>query len=192
MKAAPDPNIDIDRILKATGLPLDESEKLELLANLESIRSIHRTGVTLRAKPAKHDQHIEKIIAAAEHLKSLLEDDVHRAWLLSLRSHLGPLNRLIRTVGKRKRGHFPPERLTALLGVGHESAFENTVANLARTFEHYFRIKASHTRDEYTGAIDQPFIRFAEAALDELGITNKGARYTRGATAAALSKFRNG
>jgi hypothetical protein len=174
-------DLNLDRILDAVGTAVPAVlDREQLLSDLDGIASLYRTGVDVRHTPAKRRQNVSRIIAAAEHLKTLIENDwrLHRHW--------SALDRLIADAASEF-----PEGLMKMLGTGRMSAFENLIGLMLRTtFEQHFGEQAGYTRDPFTGDISGRFIDFAEAALEELGITSSDAApYSRNAIAAALTKF---
>jgi hypothetical protein len=82
--------MNLDRILAAAGVVPAELDREQLLSDLAGIASLYRTSVDLRNAPAKRRQRVSRIIAAAEGLKSLIDDD----WYLRGR-HRPALDRLI-------------------------------------------------------------------------------------------------
>lgn len=105
----------------------------------------------------------------------------------SFNGFLAGLERLA-AAGRHKAKHSSPSALYRL----PRSPFEFFVANgLAKVFERHFERRAGSSRvsDQRIGG---PYIRFAEAALKELGITNKGKPYSREAIARALTYVRAG
>jgi hypothetical protein len=168
----------IGRILAAVGDVPAGLDRDELLSDLEGIRSLHKTGVDLRYQPANRAQNTARIIAAAEHLKTLIKED----W--ELRRHRAKLDRLIADAKKP----FPPV-LKDGLGGGQVSAFDNLIGTWLRfTFECHFGTEAGYTRDPLTNEVRGAFIDFAAAALAELGITKLGNPYSRNSIAMAVSK----
>ena len=75
---------------------------------------------------------------------------------------------------------------------GNYSPFEYVAGHrLPRLFEKHFRQPARVQR-RADGTPDGPYIRFAEAALVELGITNRGQAYRRESIAKALTNAQAG
>jgi hypothetical protein len=150
----------VSRILLAMrdGVPPD-LDRQELLSDLEGTASLYRTGIDWRVAPAKRRQQIGRIIEAAEHLKSLIGSH----YPLSL--HRKALDRLIDDA----KADDPP-RLLRELGVHESSAFERLIRMLKSTFEKHFPGAALYTQDYVLEEIRGPFILFAEAVLEEMGV----------------------
>ena len=174
----------IDRIVAAVGdYPVD-LDRAELAADLERIGRLHRAGVDLRNAPAERRRDSNEVVEAAEHLKSLIEDDGRDR--RHLRQYSAMLDRLIADAAREAS-----PRLDSPLRAYDPSAFESTVESLARTYNVHFGEAAGYAaHPDDLVPLHGPFIDFAEAALEELGITNAGAPYERTAIATALAKAR--
>jgi len=170
----------VDRIASAAGISsIDEKKRKELLADLEGICSLHRTGVDARYKPAEHKDRLLRITAMAKRLMSLIKKE---PWLAH---HNAALSRLIDEAERDM-----PLRLTAVLSIQQTSAFENLVGLLQRTFEKYFNLSAGYTKNDIEETVSGPFIDFAQAALCEMGINKDGIPYARNSIANALTMVR--
>jgi hypothetical protein len=170
--------VNLDRVIAAVSLPVDSPDQLR--ADLEVVASFYRTGSSLRWQPAKRAKNTKQIIAAAERLHSLVEGH----WYLHrYRANLEQL------IAEARRGF--PAWFLEMLGVNQRvSAFEAAVGHLALTFAQHFKVEPGYTRDAYADAdpAGGPFIDFADAALQEIGIHYNGAPYSRNSIAAALTK----
>ena len=117
----------VDRIVAVVAAKLDhvpdDLDRDKLRADLEGIVSLYRAGDD------------RKIVETARHLQSLIEDN----WLLR------PHSRVLEWLIADAESKFS-KKLTAMLGVGPVSAFENLVGlMLKRTFELHFGVGAGYT-----------------------------------------------
>jgi hypothetical protein len=169
----------IDRILAAAGNVPAGLDRDRLFQDLESIAAHHKLGVYARREPAKRCKEMNKLIAAVEKVRGLIQNN---RLLVSL--HHTDLERLINSAKKLKS---PADQLPDIpLGVGEVSAAENLISKLVAVFEDHFRpLAASYTKVPSTNVVKGPFIDFAEAALKETG-----APYARRSIADALAKTR--
>jgi hypothetical protein len=170
--------VNIDRILTVVGDVPADLDRDELRSDLEGVRSIYRTGVSLRQAPSKRLQKVNKIVEAAERLELLIMGEPH------LGRHRPALKRL---VADAKQELFPSELVKLLGGGGQVSAFQNLIDILRDTFERHFKIEAGYTRDPINDVVTGAFIDFAQAALEEMNVTYLGRPYSRGSIASALS-----
>ena len=181
----PLPDGAVDRIVAVVAAKLDhvpdDLDRDKLRADLEGIVSLYRTSADLRSKPATRSQDVRKIVETARHLQSLIEDN----WLLR------PHSRVLEWLIADAESKFS-KKLTAMLGVGPVSAFENLVGlMLKRTFELHFGVGAGYTTNPVTDEVSGPFVEFTEAALEEFGITNShDGSYTRSSIVTALKRVR--
>jgi hypothetical protein len=169
----------VDRILVAINGGVPASLNREELRNLDSILSLHRTGLELRSRSRRRE--ITRAIDKAKQLKSQIEP----LGILFVRFQ-HDLNRLIAAL----EADCPP-KLAKLLDIDRGvSPFENVIRILADRYRHHFDEEPGYTTGWDCGEVDGRFIDFAEAALIELGITNDGSPYSRKSIANALSKVR--
>jgi hypothetical protein len=177
--------ISIDRILKKIKDAPADLNRERLFQELNSIAAHHRLGDYHRSEPARRRAEIDRIVAAVEKARRLIK----RNWLLVYR-HDSNLAQLIVDAKKMKS---PADQLPDIsFGVGENSAFDHLIGEwLKPVFEDHFKMKAGYQRSDgsYEGrpeGVDGPFIDFAEAFLEEAGITNNSKPYSRNTIANAL------
>jgi hypothetical protein len=144
---------------------------------------------TILSKP--RERQLARIIVTAEDLKRLIEEELSVPWMIT---HLEAILRTLRMVEER-RNHFGDmenemRSFYKEMGVDHLSPFEDIIGSLRRTFEFVFDADASYTRNPIDRSISGTFIDFAEAALKELKIPEKGNPYSRASIARALTKVK--
>jgi hypothetical protein len=186
----------VQRILAVVNLPLvPDSDPDKLLADLEGWWSIYRTGEVQRSRPADREELARRIIAAGEHFNTELQKYIRRYGALYLRRYRiridpSPINRGRPGLDSLRQALDDSPGLNKLIGFKQQASlsnFENAVGGLHDIFRRHFGIDRRYTvrRDdpEVNVRIEGPFIRFAEAALNEMGLT-----YSPRSIADALAK----
>jgi hypothetical protein len=174
----------VQRILLAVNLPLvSDSEPDKLLADLEGCQSIYRTGEVQRSRRADREKFARRIIAAGKHFNTELEKYIKRYGALYLRRYRitidpPPISRNRPGFDSLRQALDDSPGLNKLIGFKQQASlsnFENAVGGLHEIFRRHFGIDRRYTvrRDdpEVSVRIEGPFIRFAEAALNEMGST---------------------
>jgi hypothetical protein len=173
--------------------PRTPAEKL--LADLEGWQSILRAGEVQRGRPADREKLARRIIAAGEHFNTELEKYIKRygaRYLLRYRIRIDPppISRDRPGLDSLRQALDDSPGLNKLIGFKQQASlsnFENAVGGLHHIFVRHFGVDRRYTvrRDdpEVNVKIEGPFILFAEAVLNEMGLT-----YSRRSIADALAK----
>jgi hypothetical protein len=162
----------VDRILEAVGAQYipDKLDREALFGDIESAASVHHTGQALRIKPAKREEDARRIQTALAHAEELFFKYIADHEALHLHPNIPRLRNMIDAVSKENE---PRPVLNKVLGFKQQasvSPFENLIGNLRWIFETHFARDAGYSKDLHTGAVGGPFIRFAGAVLQEVGI----------------------
>lgn len=168
----------VDRLLAAVANPPENIDRKRLLSDLGSMQTSYYFGKGFRTNPAKWRKDRAGRLSAAKRLLDLVapwEPIYHE------------VKRFIAALERAGPKEFDPEHGL----IDGMSLLEWFVGiRLAICFEHHFRAKPSVTQVAGTNIFKGDFLDFAEAAIDELGVTNNGHPYARGTIAAALWKIR--
>ena len=197
----------IERILRVVGLDLvpDGLDRALLQRDLEYERLWHQDAVVLYDKTLarKREARLKQIRKASETIATMDDD----CWnlLAGARFCYAPSDpyreeprvtarRLIEDVEHTFRPPFRPEDIAPDVdGLAfHGSPFVRLAGGrLMNVFStHFPGVRAGYTRTD--GWVDQPYIRFAEQVLVELGIKNGEIKYMRGSIAKALTDLKKG
>jgi hypothetical protein len=193
--------VDIERLRKllhARGdeLPADVERDLlrsprdELLADVEGMRSLVRTGQELRSNARR--QHIACTIAVAENLAEMIMGDKvapeARLGIQYLRFRPNVLN----LIDELKKDCSPT--VAALVGIDRGlSPFQNAIKMIVDRYRHCFDKEPGYSTSPLNDQVGGPFIRFAEAMLAELDIHKEdGTPYAPARIKEAVKKLRRG
>jgi hypothetical protein len=197
----------VHRILAAVNLPLVPNSEPDpwgdplpspedrLLADLEGWQSIHRTGEVQRRRPADREELARGIIAAGKRFNAGIDKYIRRygaRYLLRYRIRIDPppISQGRPGLDSLRQALDDSPGLNRLIGFKQQASlsnFENAVGVLHDIFTRHFGIDRRYTvrRDdpEVNVRIEGPFILFAEATLNEMGLA-----YSRRSIADALVK----
>ena len=171
----------VDRILEAVGAQYipDKLSREALHGDIESTLSKHHTGQVLRIKPAEREEEARRIQDALAHVEELLWRYIAKYEALHLQPNIPRLRNMIEAVGKENE---PRPVLNKVLGIRQQtsvSSVENLISDLMCIFKIHFERDAGYSKDPHTGAVGGPFVRFAEAVLQEAGILFEGKSIAR-------------
>jgi len=202
----------IDRIIAATRAAprADKVETLnidsvELHNDIESVCDIRDWAGVERHRDALHRLRC-KILEKSRELGRLLEKEraedgkIGMFYSPSLSDYVKVLHAVKRAteqaVKPQAPSHKEDERIGEMLhqALTSGSLFEVAISRLIFIFEKHFKSSAGFTKPtDGSSPADGPFIRFADAALWELGITKPGGeRYSSNYIADSLTDVRNG
>lgn len=165
------------------------------------------SSMQLGSKPIakRRLKQLERVARAAASLTEMFDDDVVKTWVRNsiagafrkrskdADSSLLKVLHGVKTIGEialQQANENEPFGLTKL----DRNPFDFVVGVLFRqVFEHHFLSEATVSRPSSGGSANSPFIRFASAALTELGIQkSSGASYQSETIAKALTHAKNG
>lgn len=181
----------LDRILRAVGsshVPPD-LDRMSLWADIGWARTWQGTMVELKSG-SRERRRLATIVTSAKKLRRLLEEDkAGQSLALKYYSFRDPdplliLEKVIAAVQKSQR---PPQDAGPLISLPG-SAFEQAILALQSTYQDHFRRPVAVSRSGQRGLPSGPFLRFAEACLEELGILNKGKPYKRESIISAVKR----
>src|SRR5262245_15796197 len=179
------------RILDAVGskfIPADlDRDGLRAEIQLVALWWMQITGE--KKQPARLHR-LRDIRQVAEDLKRLLEEDAQSGLGLSRYPFTGsdPLTFLNQLTNYVNRVLEPFDETRSRRVPLKGSAFDWAMLSLMESYCRYFRRKAGISR--LGGKVDGPFIRFADAALRELKISNDGKPYSRETIARAVTALK--
>jgi hypothetical protein len=209
----------IDRISEATkaapaGDKIDTSnvDKTVLRKDIESVDTVHlwAKGAGPSKLQKKRNRRRDRIAKKAAELRDLLDDDraddgaVGMFYPRTLSDYLDVTSGIVRAAERALKPLRPLiygdkrdfERASELFlhALTSGSPFEVSIARLIFIYEKHFEDDAGSTKNAHGSSVpDGPFIRFADTALWELGITKgNGERYLYNSIATAVIHVRQG
>jgi hypothetical protein len=173
----------IDRIELPPGINRDE-----LGADIEGIRSLLRTRYELQSHARR--QHIARTIAKAEKLAEMIVGDKVAPEARLGIQYLRHRQKVLSLIEDLEKDASPA--VATLVGIDRGlSPFENAIEMIADRYRHFFDKEPGYQTNVYSELVDGPFIRFAEAMLEELQIFNEdGSPYRSTSIKAALKKLK--
>jgi hypothetical protein len=184
----------VDRILAAVGLHPSDLDRAQLAKRLGEIRALYHAAQSLRSKPAKRRKDAERLCEDLLKMKERVEKHMaSRARLMFSPpwEHSFAFDRAIADIAEDIEDeelmhriavarnpdptapYAPPYRHRARTVIAKSSLSETEylIFLLSKAFELFFdKDNAGYSTNPITGAKYGPFLRFAEAAIAELGI----------------------